>query len=52
VIIQVEKFGVVPSANQIAQTKYVKVKNFFEEIGEEDCMREKTNSESSDEDIS
>jgi hypothetical protein len=51
VIVQVEKFGVVSSADQIARAKYVGVKNFFEEVGEEDYMREETSSESSNEDI-
>ena len=50
-IVQVEKFEVVPFSDQIAQAKYVGMKNFFEDVGEEDCMREETSSESSDEDI-
>jgi hypothetical protein len=48
VIVQVKKFGVVPSVDQIARAKYVGVKNFFEEVGEENCMREEKNSESSE----
>ena len=44
VIVQVEKIGVIPSVDQITRAKYVGVKNFFEKVGEEDCMQKDTNS--------
>lgn len=51
IVVQVEKFRIVPSADQIARAKYVGVKNFFEEFGEDDCMRKETDTETSDDDI-
>jgi hypothetical protein len=51
VIVQVDKFRVVPLAHQIVRAKHIRVKNLFEEFGEEDCMRKETNSESSNDDI-
>lgn len=51
IVVQVEKFRIVPSADQIARAKYVGVKNFFEEFGEDDCIRKETDTETSDDDI-